>query len=142
MAFGLRFGSAHSPISVKPVRLQIEGPGFTELIDLPPPGVVVNRDYGVAGALFSLAVRFYADNDVVRILVHHLADNDALYIMADQHIQAGSPIGVRFVGTIWHAIPRSSTDPDHCTITCEASGETADCCIVCSDGSTTAKICC
>ena len=144
MAFGLRFGSGSKPYlcNSRYGGSEIEGPGFTDLINLPLPGTVVNRDYGVAGTHFSLALRFYADKDVVRILVHHLDDNDALYVTADQHPQTGTPIGVRFVGTIWHAIPRSSSDPDHCTITCEASGETPDCCIVCSDGSTTAKICC
>jgi hypothetical protein len=143
MPFGLRFASARQPISVAPVYIEIEGPGFHDVVPLPPAGTLDERAYTTAvGTRFTIALRFHAGIDSVRIRADNLDDNDILHVIAEHQQPSGKAAGVRFVGALWHDAPRTQADPDHCTITCEADGQTADCCILCTDGSTTAKICC
>jgi len=142
MPFGLRFGSSPLTITPSPVSLEITAPGFRDTVALPVPGTVVVHDYPAATGDYRLDLRFHVAEVVVHVYLEHLERDDGLFLLAEPNNPPGQAPGVRFVGTIWHATEEQEEEREHCTITCAADGKTADCCIMCANGSTIAKICC
>ena len=142
MPFGLRLGASPVPVGVYPVSVEIHGAGFSDVVLLPVAGTVTSHNYHSNSAKFDLTVKFSVANTAIYVIIHRVGGADVLSVLAEPNDVPGQPPGVRFMGTVWHASPQTKDDPDHCTITCEASGETADCCIICTNGSSTTKICC
>ena len=143
MTFGLRIGTSPDPIKI-PASVDLEGPGFFQQVPLPPAGSVVVFDYPTSISRdFTIALRFHAANDLVRMRLDHLNDGDRLFVMAEpnQLAQQITP-GVRFVGTIWHFQTQAVEEQEHCEVTCEEDQTKDDCCVECTSGSTVTKICC
>jgi hypothetical protein len=147
MPFGLRFGSSQKKVDASSVKVEIKGPDFHDAVELPVHGTVIDRDYPSKATNYRLDIRFHVDKSIVHIYLQHLGENDTLFLFGEPNNPPGMAPGVRFIGTISHGTKGHGgggrdEDRDHCTITCEADGQTADCCIICTTGSNTAKICC
>lgn len=141
MPFALRFVASPLPFKASAVSIEIDGAGFHDTVSLPRSGTVITHDYPASSTDYKLNLKFHVGDAVVHISVDHLGTDDTLFVFAEpNHPPAMSP-GARFVGTIWHGTT-GHEQREHCTVTCEADNKTADCCIICTNGSTTAKICC